>query len=287
MPIRPANLTQGWTFRGGRDARSILLRLLAGIDGAGMPSYAEAVSTEDAWQLAYYVASLQEAAHWNMIVRAQPAHGALPETPEDPRWHTATSTTVRTRNVVTPQGEWANPPTIRAVTVQVMVADDAVAFRLTWDDPTQEPPAQPAEDAEAPPQGPDGLALVFKPSGGEGDVVTLQLWPYTGSPALDVCAWTAGAASAVEAIVEHFDAVRAPAEGQLPRRSAARYHDGRWELVVHRPVRPPQPDGAAVLAPGQFTAVAFAVWDGANPDARAVSPWVDVTLPVSPAKKKH
>src|SRR3989338_5839677 len=91
-PIRPANLTKGWSYRGGSEPRAVMLRLLAGIDGAGMPSYTGAVSPEDAWQLAYYVASLQEPAHWNLVTRDTRVTGTLPTAGDDPRWASAERT---------------------------------------------------------------------------------------------------------------------------------------------------------------------------------------------------
>ncbi len=268
MPLRPANLTQGWSYRAGSDPRSIMMRLLAGIDGAGMPSYVGAVSPEDAWHLAYYVASLQEPPHWNMIARAQYAHGQLPETIDDARWADAERTTLRVRNVVTPEGEWANPPTIQAITVQVLHNDEAAAFRLSWDDPTQ--------DQEG---STDRIALVLKPAAMQGDVATLQAWPYTGAPALDMCHWDARANQAVEELALDFEHVMA--ETKLPRaalKAVSAYEDGRWTLLLQRPLQPAEPAGSAVMALDQFTSIAFAVWDGANADARAVSPWVDIVL---------
>ena len=59
----------------------------------------------------------------------------------------------------------------------------------------------------------------------------------------------------------------------------ATYADGRWRLVVMRPLRPAVPDGAALMLPGRFNGVAFAVVDGDNGAARAVSPWVELALP--------
>ena len=95
MPIRPADFTQGWTFRGGDQPRDIAMRLLTGIDGAGMPSYAEAVSGQDIWHLAYYVASLQERPSWRMVAHPLRVAGALPMTLDDPRWAQAEPTDVQ------------------------------------------------------------------------------------------------------------------------------------------------------------------------------------------------
>jgi cytochrome c oxidase cbb3-type subunit 2 len=263
MPIRPADLTQGWTYRGGADPRSIVLRFLTGIDGAGMPSYAEAVSGEDIWQLAYYVASLQESVNWNMIAHPMRVTDALPEGPADPRWAEAERTDVRLRNVVSAEGEWQHPPTIRAVTFEAIANTEAVALRISWNDPTQ--------DSGLPA---DRLALVLKPEGGRGDVVTLQVWPYANAPSLDLCLWSSDTGKVWEWIGAGFEP-SASASG-LP--AVADYQDGRRRLVLRRPLHPAAPEGAAIIDPDGFTALAFVVWDDGNPSARMVSPWIELSL---------
>ncbi len=47
---------------------------------------------------------------------------------------------------------------------------------------------------------------------------------------------------------------------------------------MQRPLRLPELPGSAVIDLAAFTPVAFAVWDGGNANARAVSPWVDVVF---------
>ncbi|MBI4342018.1 MAG: c-type cytochrome [Candidatus Omnitrophica bacterium] len=268
MPIRPADFTQGWTFRGGAAPRDIALRLITGIDGAGMPSYAEAVSGEDIWHLAYYVASLQEPPAWHMIAHPLRVSGSLPASLDDPRWGQAERTDLRLRNVVQPAGEWAHPPTVRAIRMQAVYNEDTIAFRLTWDDPTQEAAESPA---------PDALALVLKPADTQGDVVTLQAWPYAGAPRLDLCYWSAAGVSG-ETLAAEFDGVRSAPRWPATRTAASSYDDGRWQVLLQRPLQPQAPEGAAAITAGAFTSIAFAVWDGGNADARAVSPWVELSL---------
>ena len=277
MPIRPANLALGWNYRGGQTPRDIAMRLTAGIDGAGMPSYAEAISQEDAWHLAYYVASLQEPPQWRQILHALRVTGELPASADDPRWAAAERADVPVRNVVTPDGEWARPPTVRMVSLQAAHNGEAVAFRLTWDDPTHEP-----EGAA------DRLALFFKPADTQGDVVTLQAWPYHGAPQLDMCLWTSSnKGEAAEAITPDWylePPVRDKWTSPPPpkRNSIAHYEDGRWTLALQRPLDPgaaPTPSDKFTAVPVDgFTSIAFAVWDGGNPDARAVSAWLDLSL---------
>ncbi len=281
MPIRPADLTQGWASRGGSDPQSVMLRVLTGIDGAGMPSYADAISPEDAWHLAYYVTSLQETPHWNLVAHARRLEGALPSSVDDPRWAAAERTDVPVRNVVNASGEWSAPPTVKAVAVEVVYNDEAIAFRFTWDDPTQDPPAPPSEAARQAGRGTphDGLALLLKPAGSHGDVVTLQAWPSAEAPPLDLCYWSADTGEVRETVAADFDGVIGrTAPHPVLVKSGAGYEDGRWRMVLQRPLAPREPEGAAVIALDSFTSMAMAVWDGGNPSARAVSPWLDLSL---------
>lgn len=268
MMIRPANLIQGWSYRGGSDPRSVMLRLLAGIDGAGMPSYAEAISTEDAWHLAYYVASLQEPPHWNRVTHALRINGSLPTTLEDPRWAQADRNDLRVSHVVNANGEWASPPTINAVSFEAVYNDEAIAFRFSWDDPTQE--------AKMPH---DALALLLKPIGSQGDTVSLQVWPSVGAPLLDVCYWSAETGKAVEAVAADFERVIARTDPSAPvLTSASGYEDGRWRMILQRPLHPARPAGAAAMTLDAFSSVAVAVWDGGDANTHAVSPWIDVVM---------
>jgi DMSO reductase family type II enzyme heme b subunit len=266
MSIRPANLTQGWNYRGWPDARSVMLRVVTGIDGSQMPSYAEAVSPEDAWQLAYYVTSLHETPHWDRIARAAAIEGTLPTTPEDPRWAQVERTDVRLRHAVNADGAWEDAPTVDRVSVQAVFNAEAVAFRLTWDDPS--------EDVEAA----DTVALVLKPEGVRGDVVSLQAWPYDGAPALDLCYWFAGAGFALEVVVPDFRPPIAAEATPAERTASAQYDDGRWSLIIQRPLHPMSPEGAAAFTSGEATSMAVVIWDGGTGSPRAVSPWQEIVL---------
>jgi len=266
-PIRPANLTKGWNYRGWPAPRDIMLRVLTGIDGAGMPSYTGAVSPEDAWHLAYYVASLQEPPHEHRIARAARVAGALPTTLNDPAWGAAESTLVRLRNAVTADGEWVQPPTVVAASFQVLINEDAMALRVTWDDASEQRGA-PA----------DALTLLLKPEAARGDAVTLQTWPYQGAPRLDISYWSAGQPEAFELLAATFEDAMERRGTPVALASAAVYDDGRWQLVLQRPLQPAAPVGAAAITLDTLASFAFAVWDGGNPGAKAVSPWVDVAL---------
>lgn len=285
-PIRPANLTKRWNYRGSADARSVMMRVLTGIDGAGMPSYAGALSAEDAWQLAYYVTSLQEPVHWNLITHATYLRDALPKTVDDPRWAQAERTDVRTRNAVDPSGEWGEAPTITSIAFQMLYNDEAIALRIMWDDPTRDPQPTDASASTAAPPSPDRLAVFLRPDGVEGDTVTLQAWPYAGAPALEACAWSSQNDRTVDVVTQELDGLTQSSASSPQLRSASSYADGRWHVVIERALQPAQRAEAAAIRADVFNPIAFAVWDGGNPTARAVSTWIDVALgPGTPAKR--
>jgi mono/diheme cytochrome c family protein len=71
----PTNLSEPWTFRGGRSVDAITLRILTGIDGTPTPSYAESLSVSEAWAIAEHVLTLARRPIWDetdpaMVARA-------------------------------------------------------------------------------------------------------------------------------------------------------------------------------------------------------------------------
>lgn len=59
QPIRPADLTKRWTFRGGPRREDVYRTFTTGMNGTPMPSFAESLSDEERWQLVDYVVSLE------------------------------------------------------------------------------------------------------------------------------------------------------------------------------------------------------------------------------------
>lgn len=57
-PIRPADLTRRWTFRGGPTREDIFRAFSTGLNGTPMPSFVDALTVEQRWDLADFVYSL-------------------------------------------------------------------------------------------------------------------------------------------------------------------------------------------------------------------------------------
>ncbi len=66
MPLRAADLTEPWAFHGGATSRDIYLRFRTGMTGTPMPSFADAASDAEMWDLANYVVSLARKPVWSM-----------------------------------------------------------------------------------------------------------------------------------------------------------------------------------------------------------------------------
>jgi hypothetical protein len=66
QPLVAADLSEPWTFRGGPTDRDIYMRFVAGMSGTPMPSFKEAATVRDMWDLARYVTSLARKPIWEM-----------------------------------------------------------------------------------------------------------------------------------------------------------------------------------------------------------------------------
>jgi mono/diheme cytochrome c family protein len=66
QPLAAADLTEPWTFRGGPTSTDVFSRFRAGMSGTPMPSFKDAASDADMWDLANYVISLGRKPVWDM-----------------------------------------------------------------------------------------------------------------------------------------------------------------------------------------------------------------------------
>lgn len=277
-PIQAADLTQGWSYRSGSEPKDILTRLMTGIDGTPMPSYAEAVSAEEVWDLAYTIHSLQVKPNWSRKVEAARAAGKLPEDPLDPQWQAIPWSDLRLAGNFYREGRLV-PSRVHAISLKALYNEEEIAFLVAWHDRT--------ESREVPP---DAAALVFLPDPKQRwSFGSLRGWPAgPDAPALDSSYWAAnrdeGRRAAVRGTVDlEMDELA----GQfLPARAG--YADGRWTLLLRRPLKA-QAAGEVGLAPAKRVPLGIMVWDGGNNEQgrhRSNSLWVNLVL-TSVGKEKE
>jgi DMSO reductase family type II enzyme heme b subunit len=133
-PIRPADLTKAWTFRGGATREDIFRVLSTGLNGTPMPSYQEALKDDERWHLTDYILSLGGGASPNystLLVAAvadeiDVAKGAA-------LFEQAPASRFPVVGQIMEPGR-AFVPGTTAVLVQAVVDGQKIAFRVRWND---------------------------------------------------------------------------------------------------------------------------------------------------------
>lgn len=254
-PVRPADLTQGWSYRSGSSPRDVLTRLMTGLDGTPMPSYAEATSTAEAWDLAYYVHSIQEKPHWSRTVKAVRAAGT------DLPWQDAPRFDLRLAGSYYRGGEIL-PTTVPSVSAQAVHGEGKLTLRLTWHDPSRNQESLP-----------DAAAVVFLPERrAQWTVGSLRGWPVSPElPPLETVYWAADRDAAKMASVRDAAELAGNADAGEALPTRASFSEGEWAWVITRPIPADQ----------KSIRLGVMVWDGGNQEQgrrRANSSWVDLIL---------
>jgi mono/diheme cytochrome c family protein len=133
-PIRPADLTTRWTFRGG-GARGDLYRTVStGLNGTPMPSYADALTPEQRWQLVDYLASLsdEDPGYANLII-ARHLDDPIDMANPDAAFAAAPAARLPIVGQIMQPGRSFHPPATY-VLVQAVYDADSLAVRVRWDD---------------------------------------------------------------------------------------------------------------------------------------------------------
>jgi mono/diheme cytochrome c family protein len=84
-PIRPYNFAAGTRFKCGETNTDLYRIFMTGLDGTPMPSFADNIKPDEAWDLVHYLRTLQpfhspEAATWQAWLRTHPADANPPST---------------------------------------------------------------------------------------------------------------------------------------------------------------------------------------------------------------
>ena len=308
-PIWPANLHEQWKLKGGRTVEEIYLRFTTGLDGTPMPSYEATVSNEERWQLAYYIEALipdgDGDGESSSIIRALRVAGPLPDGIEDPAWDEAKEVTIPLTGQATYAPRW-QIPAVTDISVRVAFNEDEVAFRLAWDDRFADTLAVDSTRAMAEGYSADDTYPVIFPDGERvrgwfADAVEVMIPVHNednlvlphfvyGNPGQPVDLWRwradhqygAGQPAVIELRANGADTppeAHAP-ESQLASGSGS-WVEGRWTLVIRRPLRTEDASGEVQLTSGRLVPVAFHVWEGANGETglrMSLSSWMYLDL---------
>lgn len=304
FPLWPANLRLGWKFKGGNTVKDIYARLTTGLDGSPMPSYSETLTDEERWQVAYYSASLQEGSDEDrssvVVIEATRVDGEVPSDPGDEAWESAEEASIPLTGQATFAPRW-QVPAVTDIAVRVLYSTEEVAIRLAWDDRfadtlSADPERTAAEgwtsDDTWPVLYPDGTrvrgvfpdaAEVMFPVRDAGPVLPHFVYGSSGQP-VDLWRWQAdlqhapGSPSSV-AELRAGGAQRPPEAHGVESQKATgsgQWEEGRWMVVVRRPLGTDDGSEEVQFQAGQYVPFALHVWDGANGETglkMAISSW--------------
>jgi len=275
--IVPADLTMGWLFRGGAMADAINMRLLTGLTGSPMPSYADVLTPEQLGDLANYVDSLSPdaAPELQASITALRVQGAIPADPNAAEWQRATEYFYPLVGQV--MREPRNyTPSVKGVWVRALYNDSEVALLVKWHDRFQD--TGPEEGRPA-----DALAVEFPAQLPAGDERPYFVFGDSTHP-VNLWYWS-GATNAVEER-QGAGAGSVSAQATQNAQGAASFADGEYTLLARRALNTGDAEDIQ-FEPGKFIPIAFLAWDGwrGEQDAGgAISSWYLIYLekPVPP-----
>ncbi len=279
-PVRPANLTKAWTFRGGTTPRDIVVRLQTGLAGTPMPSYEGAVEIEDFWHLANYVRSLSPAGPgYATLVAARPVSGEIPLAPDDAFWSKVPRANFPLAGQVVIDPRNFNP-SIDMIGVRAVYSETEIAFQLTWDDPTFSKPDPEGKSFS------DQAALQFPARLSEGTERPYVLMGDSASPVY-LLRWRADS-GVTEANVAGMGRLTLRTGDQRQAKGKVVFKDGQYRLVIKRPRATGEPHDPKFPI-GRFLSVAFMAWDGGAGEQEsqmAFSSWYYVLLESPPSRTR-
>ena len=134
-PIRAANLSQPWTFRGGSTREDIFRTMSTGFNGTPMPSFTDSLMPEQRWAITDYILSLSggEGPNYTNLVIAKPLLDPIDLANGAASFASAPVARFPILGQITEPGRSFHPPA-SSVTVQAVYDAESVAVLVRWHD---------------------------------------------------------------------------------------------------------------------------------------------------------
>ena len=169
-PIRPADLTQSWTFRGGSSREDIFRAMSTGLNGTPMPGFGDdALKPEQKWAITDFIVSLSgsNGPGYSNLVVARHVQDPIDLTKGAASFASAPVARFPIVGQIMEPGRAFHPPAT-GVTVQAIHDADSIALLVRWNDmsaektgkngPSLPVPPEEEEEAAAAPAGESGGA---------------------------------------------------------------------------------------------------------------------------------
>ncbi len=310
FPIKPADFTQRYTFRGGATREDIFRTMTTGLNGTPMPAFGDALKPEERWAITDYIYSLGDGAKpgYANLVSAKHVDDPIDLAKGAAAFGSARVARLAIVGQIMEPGREFHPP-VASVLVQAIYDANDIAFLVRWNDMSAETTgsnspslAVPIEEEEAQETAPAaaaaatdewGEAVPATPAAGGAaataapafsDAVAIQLplalpsgprKPYFlfGDATNGVDLWFADLArSSADQFVGKGSANITPLDA-ADVTSSAHYEKGEWSVIFKRSL---QAQSGVTFTPGGFVPIAFSVWDGGSKERgnkRGLTQW--------------
>jgi mono/diheme cytochrome c family protein len=300
IPIRAADLTQSWTFRGGSSRDDIFRTMSTGFNGTPMPSFADSLQPEQRWAITDFIASLSasDGPGYSNLVVAKHVHDPIDLAKGAGSFGSAPAVRFPIVGQIMEPGR-AFHPAATSVTVQAIYDAESIALLVRWHDMSAQKAGKNGPSLPVPPEEEEAAAPGTQQAGGSvfGDA---EVAPAPAGQAQDPFAEAEAAPS------EFSDAVSIQIPSQVSTGARKPYfilgdaqnsvdlwffdlaHPGPAQFtgkgsgdvapndtgdltgvanydqgewsVIFK--RPLRPASGAAFSPGEFMPVAFSAWDG-------------------------
>ena len=294
-PIRPADLAQSWTFRGGSTREDIYRAMSTGLNGTPMPGFGDdALKPEQKWAITDFIDSLSstngQPGYSNLVV-AKHVQDPIDLAKGAANFTSAPVARFPIVGQIMEPGRSFHPPATSAM-VQAVYDGESIAFLVRWHDmsadktgkngpslpvPIEEEEAAPAAAAAAPDPGAaadpfaePSAAAAAAPVSEFSDAVAIQIpsavptsarKPYfifgDGTNSVDLWFFDLAKPNPLQFTGKGSADIAANDTGEVT--GVASYDQGEWSAIFKRPVRPA---AGAKFTPGEFLPIAISVWDG-------------------------
>ncbi|TDI70151.1 MAG: c-type cytochrome [Bacteroidetes bacterium] len=288
-PIRAADMTKRWAFRGGGTREDIYQTFTTGLDGTPMPSF-EISPPEDQWALVDYVYSLsRDEPNYATMVIAHATTG-----PIDLSQKSFTDIEPAYFPVV---GQIMEPgrsffPGVNGVNVRAVYNDEHIAIMLEWHDmsadtsgsnaPTLVPPGAFDADSDSMMVFSDAAAIQFPTVLSAGSEMPYFIF---GDRKLSTDIWYSDLAASGATHYVGKGASNLSEEGPELAFSSS-FEEGEWTVIFRRARNE---EAHTVFDEGSFVPIAFSIWDGFSRERgnkRGLTSWsylyMDVAVKESP-----
>ena len=139
FPIRAADFTQRYTFRGGPTREDIFRTMTTGLNGTPMPAFGDALTAEERWAITDYMVSLGDGDEpgYATLITARHVGDAIDLAKGTAAFTGATVARLPIVGQIMEPGREFHPP-VASVLVQAIYDENDVAFLVRWNDMSAE-----------------------------------------------------------------------------------------------------------------------------------------------------